>query len=89
MEVLARYYISRQAYANAARVYELLAERRGGPGELAVLLEQRARSYQEAVLQVRAPVAVQYKTCSTKTCSTKTCSTKAWSAILAVPDVQY
>lgn len=52
VEVLARYYISRQAYANAARVYELLAERRGGPGDAAALLEERAQAYQAAVLQV-------------------------------------
>lgn len=54
VDVLARYYISRQAYANAARVYELLAERRSGPGDASVALDARAQAYQAAVLQVRA-----------------------------------
>ncbi|PSC67210.1 nuclear pore complex NUP155 [Micractinium conductrix] len=53
-EVLARFYISRHRYAEAAQVYELLADRASGPGEQAVSLQQREEYYQQAVLQAKS-----------------------------------
>lgn len=55
VEVLARLYISRGEYAQAAQVYEILADRQAGPGEGAPepSLEARVSYYQAAVLQVR------------------------------------
>ncbi len=54
LAALARLYIQRSAYQQAAAVYEVLAKRRGGslPEEV-VSLDERLEYFQSAVLQVR------------------------------------
>ena len=52
LELLAKLYIKRMAYENAARVYQVLASRRSGVADQAVSLAQRQEAYQNAVLQV-------------------------------------
>ncbi len=53
LAALARLYIQRSAYQQAAAVYEVLAKRRGGslPEEV-VSLDERLEYFQSAVLQV-------------------------------------
>jgi hypothetical protein len=52
LDILAKLYISRYQYADAAAVYEALATRRQGLGDQQVTLAQRIDLYQSAVLQV-------------------------------------
>lgn len=52
LDALARLYIGRGAYGDAAAVFEALATRRAGPGAEAIELAERADLYQSAVLQV-------------------------------------
>ena len=53
--ILARLYIEREQTAAAAAVFEALAGRQSGLGELAVALADRADLYQSAILQARSP----------------------------------
>ena len=55
LEILAKLYILRYQYADAAAVYETLAVRKQGLGDEAVDLSERVEMYRSAVLQVRAP----------------------------------
>ena len=52
LDFLAKLYIGRYQYGDAAAVYEALAARRQGPGDQQVTLPQRIDLYQSAVLQV-------------------------------------
>lgn len=54
LEILAKLYILRYQYADAAAVYETLAVRKQGLGDEAVDLSERVEMYRSAVLQVRA-----------------------------------
>ena len=54
LEILAKLYILRYQYADAAAVYETLAVRKQGLGDEAVDLSDRVEMYRSAVLQVRA-----------------------------------
>ena len=51
LEVLAKLYILRYQYADAAAVYQTLAVRKPGPGSEAVDLLERVEYYRSAVLQ--------------------------------------
>ena len=51
LEVLAKLYILRYQYADAAAVYQTLAVRKPGPGSEAVDLSERVEYYRSAVLQ--------------------------------------
>lgn len=53
LDTLARLYIARFQYADAAAVYAALATRRAGLGDQAVDLAERLDLYQSAVLQAR------------------------------------
>lgn len=53
LEILARLYILRYQYADAAAVYETLAVRKQGLGDEAVDLSERVELYRSAVLQVK------------------------------------
>ena len=53
LDTLARLYIARFQYADAAAVYAALAVRRAGLGDQAVDLAERLDLYQSAVLQAR------------------------------------
>ena len=52
--ILARLYIEREQTAAASAVFEALAGRQSGLGELAVALADRADLYQSAILQARS-----------------------------------
>ena len=54
LDILAKLYILRYQYADAAAVYETLAVRKQGLGDEAVDLPERVELYRSAVLQVRA-----------------------------------
>ncbi|KAF8069564.1 NUP155 [Scenedesmus sp. PABB004] len=54
LELLARLHIQKGKYAAAAGVYRALAERRSGPGDAAVSLEQRLDALHSALLQARS-----------------------------------
>ena len=54
LEILARLYILRYQYAEAAAVYETLAARRQGLGDESVDLPERVELYRSAVLQVHS-----------------------------------
>ena len=53
LDILAKLYILRYQYADAAAVYETLAVRKQGLGDEAVDLPERVELYRSAVLQVR------------------------------------
>ena len=53
LDILARLYILRYQYADAAAVYETLAVRKQGLGDETVDLSERVELYRSAVLQVR------------------------------------
>ncbi len=55
LDTLARLYIARFQYADAAAVYAALAARRAGLGDQAVDLAERLDLYQNAVLQACFP----------------------------------
>ena len=59
LDILAKLYILRYQYADAAAVYETLAVRKQGTGDEAVDLPERVELYRSAVLQVRAPSCMQ------------------------------
>lgn len=52
-ELLSRLFVQRSDFASAAAVYEALASRKHGPGEMAVTLDNRAALLHQAHLQVR------------------------------------
>ncbi|CAL8471349.1 g10891 [Coccomyxa elongata] len=54
LNVLARLYIARFQYADAAAVYAALAQRKAGLGDQAVDLAERLDLYQSAVLQAKS-----------------------------------
>jgi nuclear pore complex protein Nup155 len=64
LETLAKLYIARYQYADAAAVYEVLAVRRQGLGDQQVSLAQRLDLYQNAVLQVQMTLALARSTAS-------------------------
>ena len=55
LEVLAKLYILRYQYADAAAVYQTLAVRKQGLGSEAVDLSERVDYYRSAVLQALLP----------------------------------
>ena len=59
LDILAKLYILRYQYADAAAVYETLAMRQQGLGDEAVDLPERVELYRSAVLQVRASSCMQ------------------------------
>ena len=59
LDILAKLYILRYQYADAAVVYETLAMRKQGLGDEAVDLPERVELYRSAVLQVRASSCMQ------------------------------
>lgn len=54
--MLAKLYMARFQYADAAAVYTALAARKQGLGDNAVALAERLDLYQSAVLQVEHPL---------------------------------
>ena len=58
LNVLARLYIARFQYGDAAAVYAALAQRKAGLGDQAVDLAERLDLYQSAVLQACSPASL-------------------------------
>ncbi len=75
LNVLARLYIARFQYADAAAVYAALAQRKAGLGDQAVDLAERLDLYQSAVLQA----------CPLQLSPTSACLCSACSPMLLTP----
>lgn len=53
LQLLAKLYIRRGRHDLASQIWEILAMRRSGVADQAVLLSQRQEAYQNAVIEVR------------------------------------
>lgn len=54
LELLAKLYVNKKRFSDAAQVYRILGDRISGHQDLAVSLEKRIHHYQDAVLQARS-----------------------------------